>query len=515
MNIAEHFLNDSKNIALIDGKDRYTYEKLSRQSKNLAGALIDANLIKENDRVVLIANNSAEFIISYLAILCAGAICVPMDPHVTESERAHDIGLVKPNLLLCTSENLISKRISEKIPLIEFNSQRWREFIKHDPADLVEKNNDDIAVMLMSSPPGSAPRPAMLTHGSLIKNLEQAQGNKELNITNKDIVLAVLPMYHIFGLHVVAGMVLKAGATLIIARSFDAIELAYSIEHHKITIVPAIPALFEVFVNTKEVTIDQLNKVRLFISGGSVLSTATRKSFKEKFAANIGEGYGLTEASPMISFQMNPKCEGDIGQVLDGIEIDIRDSNGASGLQNDAGQIVVRGENIFKGYFNDANSTSRVLDSNAWLYTGDIGMRDEQGSIILLERASDVIVVDGFSVFPSEVQDVLNSCEVVKSSFVVGDLNESSGEIVVAYVELIGESENSSTVADGNIDVGKIRQERLYEKQIREYCQNKLARYKVPAKIIFTTNISNSSRNKPLRKSLRSALANLEYETTL
>ena len=120
MNLVELYLKESKNIALIDGKDRYTYEKLRRQSMNLAGALTAENLIKENDRVVLIANNSAEFIISYLAILCAGAICVPMDPHVTESERAHDIGLVKPNLLLCTTENLVSEKISKKIPLIEF-----------------------------------------------------------------------------------------------------------------------------------------------------------------------------------------------------------------------------------------------------------------------------------------------------------------------------------------------------------------------------------------------------------
>jgi long-chain acyl-CoA synthetase len=512
MNLAAFLLNETKNIALIDGKDRYTYEKLSRQSRSLAGALIGENLIKENDRVVLIANNSAEFIISYLAILCAGAICVPMDPHVTESERAHDIGLVKPNLILCASENLVTGRISEKIPLIEFNSNRWREFLKREPIALVEKNDEDVAVMLMSSPPSSAPRPAMLTHGSLATNLKQAEQNKELNITNKDIVLAVLPMYHIFGLHVVAGMVLKAGGTLIIARSFDAIELSTAIAHHKITIVPGIPALFDVFVNTKEVTIDELNKVRLFISGGSVLSSVTRKSFKDKFGSDIGEGYGLTEASPMVSFQMNPKCEGDIGQTLEGIEIEIRDSTGESGLQNDAGQIVVKGPNIFKGYFNDSNSSSKVLDANGWLYTGDIGMRDEEGSIILLERASDVIVVDGFSVFPSEVQEVLNGCEIVKSSLVVGELDEISGEKVIAYVELINSENNLDSDDSKNIDAAKIKHERLAEKQIRDFCSLHLARYKVPTKIIFTISILNTSRNKPLRKSLRSALANLEYE---
>lgn len=512
MNLVELFLKESKNIAVVDGKDRYTFEKMSRQSRNLASALVDANLIKENDRVVLIANNSVEFIISYLAILAAGAICVPMDPRVTEAERARDIGLVKPNLILCASTNWVSSRVLEKIPVIEFNSNRWRDFLKHSPIEVVEKNEDDVAVMLMSSPPNSAPRPAMLTHGAMISNLNQASANDDLAITSKDIALCALPMYHVFGLHVVAGLMLKAGAALIIGRSFDAVELAYIISHNKITIVPGVPALFEAFINTKEITLDSLNKVRLFISGGSVLSSETRKLFKEKFGSDIGEGYGLTEAGPMVSFQMNPKTEGDIGSPLEEIEIDIRDSTGASGLVNDAGQIVVRGPNVFKGYYGDSNATSRVLDSNGWLYTGDIGMRDSDGSIILLERASDVIVVDGFSVFPREVEAVLNKCELVNASIVVGELDEHSGEIVIAHVELVDsvDTDDNST----EVDSETLRAQRQYEKQIRDFCADKLARYKVPTKIIFNHKISSQARIRPLRKSLRSALANLDVETS-
>ncbi|MBP9115081.1 MAG: AMP-binding protein [Acidimicrobiia bacterium] len=512
MNLVELFLNESKNTALVDGKDRYTYEKLTHQSKNMAGALLSANLVKENDHVVLIANNSAEFMISYLAILCIGAICIPMDPHATDAERARDIGLVKPNLIICASENYVSPKTSEKIPLIEFNSVRWREFLKHSPIEVVVKNDDDIAVMLMSSPPNSPPRPAMLTHGSLRSNLDQANKNELINVTSKDIVLAVLPMYHIFGLHVVAGLALKAGATLIIARTFDAIELSSLISHNKVTILPAVPALFDVFVNTRAVTIDSMIKVRLFISGGSILDSSTRTAFKNKFGADIGEGYGLTEASPMISFQMAPKCEGDIGQVLEGIEIDIRDSTGNKAPDNDVGQIVVRGTNIFKGYYSDSNSTAKVLDSNGWLFTGDIGMRDEEGSIILLERSSDVIVVDGFSVLPSEVEEVLNKSELVNASIVVGDNSDVTGECVIAYIELVSDSAKNRSI---EMDVNKIREDRKSEIQIREFCKSQLARYKIPSKIIFTQNISATSRRKPLRKSLRGALMNLDYDSTL
>ena len=512
MNLVELFLKESKSVAVVDGKDKYTYEKLSKQSRNLAGALTSENLVKANDRVVLIANNSAEFIISYLAILCCGAICVPLDPHTTEAERARDIGLVKPNLLLCASDNLVSTRISEKIPLIEFNSSRWREFLKHKPSNIVERSDDDVAVMLMSSPPNSPPRPAMLTHGSLINNLKQVQRNPLLSISKDDKILTALPMYHIFGLHVVAGYGLNSEAALIIARSFDAIELSSIISHNKITIVPGVPALFEAFVNTKEITIDLLNKVRLFISGGAMLSTKTRDEFKDRFGAFIGEGYGLTEASPMISFQIDPKCEGDIGNVLPGIEIDIRDSTGASSLTNDAGQIVVRGLNIFKGYFMDSNATQKVLDSNGWLYTGDIGLRDDEDSIILLERTSDVIVVDGFSVFPSEVEEVINRCELVEASAVVGELDERSGEMVLAYVQLISrnmDTPNNSNNSD-TLDPLGIKEERIFEQQIRDFCLKNLARYKIPKKIIFIDEMSYSSRAKPLRKSLKRALINLD-----
>ena len=199
-------------------------------------------------------------------------------------------------------------------------------------------------------------------------------------------------------------------------------------------------------------------------------------------------------------------------EILPGIEIDIRDSTGASSLTNDAGQIVVRGLNIFKGYFMDSNATQKVLDSNGWLYTGDIGLRDDEDSIILLERTSDVIVVDGFSVFPSEVEEVINRCELVEASAVVGELDERSGEMVLAYVQLISrnmDTPNNSNNSD-TLDPLGIKEERIFEQQIRDFCLKNLARYKIPKKIIFIDEMSYSSRAKPLRKSLKRALINLD-----
>ena len=172
------------------------------------------------------------------------------------------------------------------------------------------------------------------------------------------------------------------------------------------------------------------------------------------------EGYGLTEASPMVSFISNPAREGDIGTALDGIEIGLRDSTGSQSLQGDVGQIVVRGKNVFSGYFGDKEATAKVLDKNGWLFTGDIGVEDEDGSITLIDRSSDVISVFGFSVYPSEVENVLLEVDFVDEVSVVGELDERSGE-------------------------------------------------KVPAKFEFISKLGLQSSARPLRKSLRSALRNI------
>ena len=500
MNLVNLFLNTSRDRAIIDGSDSYTHEELRNLSLRIASGLVDEGNIVSGARVAIIAHNSVEFLIAYLAVLSCGGIAIPLDPHAGESERAHDIAVVRPHLIITSSRDWIPEKYRDAIPYIEFHSDVWREYGKKKPLVPVERESTDVAVMMMTSGVSFQPRPAMLTHGSLAANLEQAKSVSELNLTNQDLVLAVLPMYHIFGLHVVAGLTLHAQATLVISRTFDPAELADLIGHHRVTIVPGVPLLFDAFVTSESVTIDKLTGVRLFVSGGAPMRSEVRAKFYERFGAHVAEGYGLTEASPMVSFTPNALREGDIGTPLAGVEVDIRDSSGSVALVGDVGQIVVRGENIFAGYFGERDATSRVLDQSGWLFTGDIGVRNDDDSITLIDRSNDVIVVYGFSVYPSEVESVLLECELVDQASVVGALDETSGESVVAYID---------AASDLN-DVSDAHVRRRVEKELREFCITKLARYKVPTRFEFIHDANVRASARPLRKSLRSALRHLE-----
>ncbi len=500
MNLATELLHSTRDIAVIDGSDTYTHDQLRNLSLRLATGLSSDGGIAPGARVVIIAHNSAEFLIAYLAILSAGAVAIPLDPLAGDSERARDISLVRPELIITSSSEWIPEKYRNAISFLEFHSNTWRSYLKKKPMTPVERDRHDVAVMMMTAGANFQPRPAMLTHGSLSANLAQAQTAQGLDLTKKDVLLAALPMYHIFGLHVVAGLALRCGASIVISRTFDAIELANLIDHRSVTIVPGVPVLFDAFIRNRSVTIDLFSRVRLFLSGGAPMRSEVRQEFFEHFGAHIAEGYGLTEASPMVSFSRDAQREGDIGTPLTGVEVDIRDNSGAVSLVGDVGQIVVRGENVFAGYFGEREATSRMLDSNGWLFTGDIGIRNDDGSITLIDRSNDVIVVHGFSVYPSEVENVLIESELIDQVSVVGALDEKSGESVVAYVDIAGDTRDTSDP--------KVK--RQIESELREFCSSRLARYKVPTRFEFIDDLNVRASGRPLRKSIRSALRNIE-----
>ncbi len=499
MNLVNELFSESKAPCLIDGNEKYSHVQLKNFASRLSAGLVRRG-VAPKDRVVIIAHNSTEFLLSYLAIINCGAIAIPLDPFSTQTEKARDLSLVRPKLILTATIDLVPKNYAEAIDVLEFNSSDWRSYLKLKPFETYECDEEDIALMMMTSGSSFQPRPAMLSHKSLIANLKQARSVDELILSSKDVVLAALPMYHIFGLHVVAGLSLISNSKMVIARTFDPVELASIISYSKVTVLPGVPALFDAFVRTNSITLDSFTTLRLLISGGAPMRAELHEKFQQRFGKSIMEGYGLTEAAPMVSFSTNPTAEGEIGTPLEGIEIDLRDSSGSQALQGDVGQIVVKGKNVFSGYFGDKEATSKVLDPNGWLFTGDIGVKDINGKITLIDRGSDVIAVHGFSVYPSEVENVLLDVDFVEEVSVVGELDEISGERVVAYIK-------ASPLVHIQDD---LKNKRASEKELREHCLKKLARYKVPVKFEFISELGLQASSRPLRKSLRAALRNID-----
>ncbi len=307
------------------------------------------------------------------------------------------------------------------------------------PAPLVfaPKDPSDLAVLLFTAGTAGAPKPAMLTHGSLLANIEQMQSHPGFRVGASDVALGVLPLFHVFGLNVVLGLALQAGAAVSLVDHFHPIETLARVRNDNVTVIAAVPAIYDAWLALDDTAApaDALAGVRLCASGATTLAARTVRGMRERFGVEVHDGYGLTEASPVVTTTaVEPVARpGSIGPPLPDVEVRLVDRDGNAVLEGDPGQIVVRGPNVFAGYWNDPAATNAVL-VDGWLHTGDIAVADADGWLTLVDRAKDVVIVSGFNVFPGEVEDALRTHRDVEDVAVVGEPHPRTGETVVAYV---------------------------------------------------------------------------------
>jgi long-chain acyl-CoA synthetase len=324
----------------------------------------------------------------------------------------------------------------------------------------------------------------MLSHGNLLSNIDQclASGVRQ---HPDDVVFGVLPMFHIFGLNVVLGITLRVGSCVVLVQRFDPATALDSIQNRGVTIVPGAPPMWIAWASMDTADPAAFANVRLALTGASKLPEAVWATMDERFGVKLREGYGLTESSAVVttSTGIDPK-PGSIGVPLDGVEVRLVDSDGEDTLEGDAGEIWVRGPGVFHGYWNDPDDTARVLTADGWLRTGDIAVIDDDGYMFLVDRAKDLIIVSGFNVFPAEVEDVIHQLPGVAEVAVVGVPHPHTGEAVKAYVVL---------------DPGHS----LDEEQVVRHCEEELARYKCPTKVLFVDELPRGMGGKILRRILR------------
>jgi long-chain acyl-CoA synthetase len=266
-------------------------------------------------------------------------------------------------------------------------------------------------------------------------------------------------------------------------QRFDPATAIESIVQRKVTIVPGAPAMWVAFAFFDDIPGDALATVRLALSGASRLPVAAAEQFERRFGVAIREGYGLTEASPVVTTSTGMQVRlGSVGRVLAGQQVRLVGADGDDVAAGDAGEIWVRGPNVFQGYWNDPEATARVL-RDGWLLTGDIATTDDDGYLYLVDRAKDLIIVSGFNVFPAEVEEVLGEHPAVAEVAVIGVPHPQSGEAVKAYV-----------VRQPGVDVD--------EDALISYAQDFLARYKCPSKVIFVDHLPRNASGKVLRRDL-------------
>ncbi len=492
--IDEH---DASRVALISRSRPTTYGALRDQVAHVRGGLAALG-VERGDRVVLLCGNGRYFVLAYLATLGLGAVAVPLNPASPAPEIEREIAKVGAKVVFVEPAaahawsgvdraivSSVATVVSTEAGAVD-GSVDLPSLLAGPTVEIVEVEPDTLAVLMFTSGTAGSPRAAMLSHGNLLANLQQGR-SANVQIDAHDVVYGVLPLFHIFGLNVVLGLSLMRGATVVLVQRFDPSTALDTIRERGVTVVPGAPPLWLAFSHFDEAPADSFATVRLALTGAARMPEEAMKRIKERFGIDLCEGYGLTEAAPVVTSSAGMAVKyGSVGKVLDGIDVRLVDESGDDVVHGDSGEIWVRGANVFQGYFDDPEQTARVLTEDGWLRTGDIATVDDDGYLYLVDRAKDLIIVSGFNVFPAEVEEVLGEHPGVSEVGVVGVPHPHHGEAVKAFV-----------VPRPGVH--------LDEDQLIEWCSDHLARYKCPSKILFVDELPRNVSGKLLRRSLARA----------
>lgn len=480
--------------AVICGGTTTSYGELRSRSARLRGGLRSLG-VGPGEPVAVIASNNMTFVESYFAIVGLGAVMVPLNPTSPAVELQGQLDVVRPGTVILDAT---AARAWASIDRVSLGSVRtviapdassgcaadaWLdELYDSPPVPALDVDADHDAVWMFTSGTCGAPNAARLTHGNLLSNLRQlhdAPGETRPG----DVVFGVIPLGHIYGLNVVLSSTLFNGATLLLLQRFDPSTAIDSIRRRNVTIIIGVPPMWREFANMPDVPADAFAGVRVATSGAAPLPREVADAMLERYGVSIAQGYGLTEAAPVVTtsvgLDFNP---GSVGRVLPGIDIRLVDTAGFDVPVGDTGEIWLRGANVFAGYL-DPLATERVFTDDGWLRTGDIGTVDDDGNLYLVDRSKDLIIVSGFNVYPAEVEGVLITHPDIADAGVVGVDHPGTGEAVKAFV----------VPREGAT---------LDEESVISWCEDHLARYKCPSKVLFVDQLPRHLSGKILRRQL-------------
>lgn len=507
-------------VALVDSGTgrRTTWAELDDAVSRLATGLGELGLVAGN-RVVIVTANRPEFVTTYLAVLRAHLVAVPVNPRAATGELVRTVADCRARLIVADSTTITAARavatgMEEALrgadDELRTRSAVPRVLALDVPAlpgeaafDTVldvaaqpfppARDAQSLAVLLYTSGTSSVPRAAMLSHRALLANIEQASQVEPPMVASDDVVYGVLPMFHVYGLNAVLGQVLHQQATLVVADTFDPEGSLEDVRRHGITVLPVAPPVLAHW-RTAERLRERLAGVRTLMSGSAPLSPDLVEEFSALSGLTVHQGYGLTEAAPVVtstlcSTRVKP---GSVGAALPGISIRLVDETGGTPSGEDPGEIHVAGDNLFDGYWPDASDGP----VDGWLATGDVGFLDSDGDLFLVDRLKEIVIVSGFNVYPSEIEDVLADVDGVEDAAVVGVPDEFTGEAVVAYI----------CPEPGRFDAADPADAAELQRRVREACEGRLARFKQPTRIEVVSALPRTVTGKIAKGRLRTVL---------
>ncbi|KRT77960.1 MAG: AMP-dependent synthetase and ligase [Armatimonadetes bacterium CSP1-3] len=486
---------DPEKIALIDGGRRLTYQALRDRVGSLAGGL-RALGVRRGDRVAVLSMNRGEYIEVLFASARLGAVLVPLNWRLTARELAFQLGDSRPAVLVADPalgplveslrDEAEARSLEHTVALAGEGaidrSQAYATLLDQ-PAAAAEGTFDDPLLIMYTSGTTGRPKGAVLTQGTQFWN--SVNISTAIGLTERDVTLNVLPMFHTGGIGLYTLPTLHMGATAVLLRQFDPEAAVRLIEAHQVTAMFGVPSIYLMLLQSESFRGADLRRVR-FACGGAPCPLVIIEAFRDR-GLLFQQGYGLTETAP--TFTLIPAADafrkaGSVGKTALHVEGRVVDEEGRDVPPGEVGEVWARGPNLFSGYWERPEADAEVFTPDGWFRTGDLARMDAEGFLYIVDRKKDMLISGGENVYPAEVEEVLYRHPAVAEAAVIGVPNERWGEVPMAIV------------------VTRPGQSVAAEELIR-FCEAKLARYKIPKAVAFTDVLPRNAAGKVLKRVLR------------
>jgi long-chain acyl-CoA synthetase len=465
-----------------------SYNRLDERTAQLAG-LLRARGIKAGDRVGIMLPNVPEFAVAYYAVLRVGAIVVPMNVLLKRREVGFYLSDPEASLLIAWhgfAEQALAgaEEVGVECLLVEPDSFE-RQLAEAEPlAEVAQRAGDDTAVILYTSGTTGTPKGAELTHLNLKRNVDVSIGL--FTIGEGDVILGALPLFHAFGQTCGLNTAIAAGACLTLIPRFDPAKALAIIERDRVNVFEGVPTMYSALLHDPAAETTDVSSLRVCVSGGAALPVEVLRSFEEQFGCVVLEGYGLSETSPVASFNHpdRERTPGSIGTPVEGVELKLLDDDGDEVSAGEVGEIAVRGHNVMKGYWRRPEATAEAIDAHGWFKTGDMARVDEQGRYFIVDRKKELIIRGGYNVYPREIEEVLYEHPAVREAAVIGIPHAALGEEVAAAVALKPGAEATP-------------------EQLRAYVKEQVAAYKYPRHVWLVDELPKGPTGKILKREIK------------
>jgi len=482
-----------------DGRE-FNNRTFNERVNRMAHALADLGIVK-GERVAALMLNSSEFLEIFFACGKTGAIMVPVNFRLAVPELIYILKDSAPHALVYSSD------FAEKVQAIKAASLPIEHYFRHggdklaedppiadfaasfsadEPGPVREVTDDDPLFIMYTSGTTGDPKGAVLTHGNILFGAIHSLVGYGVNHTYKSLVVA--PLFHIGGLVASATPVIYAGGSLVLQSFYNASEVIKLIQREKINYMFAVPVMFQVMTKSEEWDKADFSHVHYFISGGAPIPTPVIRMYQEEKGVYFVQGYGMTEAGRLTSLLLEDSIRkaGSVGKELFHLQLRIVDKNDRDVAPGEAGEIIVKGPNVFTQYWNKPKETAEAI-RDGWFHTNDMGRRDEEGFVYVIGRKQELIISSGENIYPAEVERVIQALPQVREAAAVAMPDETRGEVVAAFVML----------HEG---------QQITEDELTHALDGQIANFKIPKKVIFVTDFPRNPAGKILKRELKKQL---------